>query len=249
MAGLGVVRKKQELLSIDDVVKMFPDKKKTINKQTVDLINSSVQDIEFDGYSFKNTLAEYSNIMKRRSGSLNEYICAVKFVAYVESGDNTVAAYRKAFAHRKLVQDAVGKSSETNEYIKLSRSATRYSKTPMVVDIMTIADVPLYILYKSTKMQAVGVLADEMVNAALPKDRIMAATAILKEIKEPEKVDMELKVGLNEDAAKQIDQTNKQLYDIAENQRMLLESGLSIEEIQTVHIKKEEEIIEGEIDE
>lgn len=247
-AGLRVVTQEHEPMTKERLVRLFPERKSTINQQTVDLINDAALDPSFDGYSFENTLVEFKKVLGRRSGSLKDYICAVKFVAYMESGLSDIDAYRMAFSHRELVRKAIGTSSDSSEYINLSTSVYRFKKTPMVQDIMTLADVPMYLLHQTTRYQAVGVLKDEMLNSALAKDRISAATAILKEIKEPEKIEMGLEIGLNEDSRKQIESTNNQLASIAENQRKLLLAGHSIEEIQQMHIKKVD-AIDVELDE
>jgi len=246
--GLGLVKKRTTKYTLGELQALFPHKKKTINQQTLDLINSAVEDPEFDGHSIKNTLLEYSDVMKRRSGSINDYICAIKFVAYVESGDNNVQAYRKAFAHRRLVQKAIGVGADTPEYMNLANSAKRYAKSPMVVDIMTIADVPMEILHQGDRYRAMGVLTDEMINASLAKDRIEAAKAVITATKGPEKTNLAMEIGLTPDAAKAVENTNKQLESIAQNQLKFLQSGARIEDVQQLHIHKNEDALEAEID-
>jgi len=245
--GLGLVKKRTNKYTLGELQALFPHKKKTINQQTLDLINSAVEDPEFDGHSIKNTLLEYSDIMKRRSGSINDYICAIKFVAYVESGDNNVQAYRKAFAHRQLVQKAIGVGADTPEYMNLANSAKRYAKSPMVVDIMTIADVPMEILHQGDRYRAMGVLTDEMLNAALSKDRIEAAKAVITATKGPERTNLAMEVGLTQDAAKAVEDTNKKMSEIAQNQLKFIEAGYSVEDVQKLYLKKED-AIEAEID-
>jgi len=246
--GLRVVKQESEMMTVEKLIKLFPEKKRTINEQTVEIINSSMSDPTFDGYSFENTLVEYRKVMDRRSGSIKDYICAVKFVAYLEGGHSDLDAYRMAFAHRELVRSSLGKPASSPEYLNVSTSAHRFKKTPMVLDIMTMADVPMYLLHQGTRHAAVGVLADMMMNAGQDKDRISAATAILKEIKEPEKIKMEMEIGLNEDAHAQIKKTNDQLVNIAENQQKLFAQGIPINQLQQIHTKKNEDAIEVEID-
>ncbi len=249
-AGLKVYQQPTDLMTKDKLIKLFPNKKRTITDKTVELINVATGDPQFDGYSFENTLVEYRKVMDRRSGSLADYICAIKFCAYVESGMNDTEAYFMAFSHRDLIRNAIGKPTDSNEYVMVVSSAHRYKKTPMVQDIMTMADVPMYLLKQSTRYAAVGVLEDEMMNAAFSKDRIAAATAILKEIKEPDNKRIELEIGLSSDAHKQIEKTNTQMAEIASNQLKLLQQGYSIDDVQKLNIKQEtQEVIEADIDE
>lgn len=237
-----------EVMTVEKLVSTFPHKKSTINQQTVDLINTAVDDVTFDGYSFENSLIEYRKVMDRRSGSISDYINAVKFVAYLESGYTDIDAYRSAFAHRDLVKKSMGKKSTEPEYTNVLTSANRFKRSPMVVDIMTLSDVPMSIIHQGYRNEAVGVLRDEMFNARLPKDRIDAADKLLKNTPQAERTMSQIDIGFSEDAQSQIDKTNVQLHDIAMNQKKLFEQGLSIGEIQKIHMKKEEKAIDVEVD-
>lgn len=247
--GLNIYHQEVEEMTKEKLISLFPNKKRTITDETLELINSAIAQPTFDGYGFENTLVEYSKVMDRRSGSLHDYIRAVKFVAYLESGMTDIDAYRMAFADRELVRKSIGKAADTSEYVNVVTSAHRFKKTPMVVDIMTMADVAASILYKGTFHLAVGVLQDEMINASFSKDRIAAASVIIKEFKPVDTIQQEINFGLTDDAQKHVERTNNQMATIAENQLKLLEQGYNIADIQKLHIKKHEDIIDGEIDE
>jgi SOS response regulatory protein OraA/RecX len=120
----------------------------------------------------------------------------------------------------------------------------------MVADIMTTADVAVSLLHRGNFNTAIGVLTDEMLNAKTSKDRIAAAATLVKELKPSEKIEMGIDIGFNEDAQKQIDQTNQQLAQVAKNQMALLKKGYSIDQIQQIHIRKtEEEAIDADVEE
>jgi hypothetical protein len=240
---------KTKQLTKEELIEMFPEKKRTINDDTVAIINMAVDDPEFNGWSFKSNLLEYRHIMKRRSGSIHEYVNAVKFVAYVESGCTFTEAYRRAFAYKDFVIKSTGKTSGS-DYDVLVSSATRFARSPMVADIMTTADVAVSLLHRGNFNTAIGVLTDEMLNAKTAKDRIAAAATLVKELKPSEKIEMGIDIGFNEDAQKQIDQTNQQLAQVAKNQMALLKKGYSIDQIQQIHIRKtEEEAIDADVEE
>jgi hypothetical protein len=248
-AGLNIYNQEVEPMTVDKLISLFPQKKRTINQKTVDLINQSLDDPRFDGYSFENTLVEFRKVMDRRSGSLIDYIRAIKFVAYLDSGMSDAQAYRMAFADRELVRKAIGKSATSNEAMAVTSSAHRYKKTPMVQDILTLGDVPMGLLHQTTLYQAVGVLADEMINAGTSKDRIAAAAVLVKELKTNETNKFTLEVGLSQDAQSQIETTNKTMYEIAQMQKKMYEGGLSIQDVQQIHtLKKDKQVIDAEIE-
>ncbi len=246
--GLGVIDRNPDLMTVDRLKSLFPEKKRTINQQTVDIINNSINDPAFQANSFENSLVEFRNVMKRRSGSLIDYICALKYVAYLETGMKDLDAFRCAFSHKDIVKKAIGKPATSPEYTVVSASSTRYRKSPMVQDIMTLADVPMYLLLQTSRYKAVGVLEDEMTNAPLSKDRIAAATSILQNIKEPDNKKIELEIGLSDEANAQIRSTDEKLTMIAEQQLKMLEQGFSIEDVQQIHIK-EPDIVDAEVEE
>jgi exopolysaccharide biosynthesis protein len=130
----------------------------------------------------------------------------------------------------------------------LVSSAVRYSKTPLVNSILTLADVAVSLLHKGTLNQAIGVLANEMINATHSKDRIAAAATLVKELKADPKMTMGIEVGFNEDAQKQIDKTNNQLLEIAKNQRELFKAGHSLKDIQKIHYEEKGEVIDVDVE-
>ena len=238
-----VVKKDVKKMTISRLKKLFPEKAKTINQQTVDFINRAAEDPLFDSYSFESSILEYKNVMKNRRSTLQEYIAAVKFCAYVESGLNDYEAYMATFNHREIVQRAYGKPTTSTEGKLISSSASRYKRFPLVQDIFTLSDAPLKLLYHGVRHRAVGVLDYEMQNATYAKDRISAAKAILERLPDAEKIDSRIEVGLNADASRMIENQNKEIRSIAESMQMMLQKGYSIEDIQQIHLvkKKEEE--------
>jgi len=245
MAGLGIV-KKNNMVDVDDLKRMFPKKKGTITEKTAEMINEVQNEAEFDGAKFVDTLYSYQNVMYKNSANIDQYIDAIRFAAYLESGDSSIDAYKKTFSRREFVQNRMNVSTDSSEYRELASAATRFKKSPMVVDIMAQADVPLYLMFQGTRYEAVNVLAKEMVDARHAKDRISAAKAILEQVKPPENLKIEMDIGVKENNA--IQDLNDQLAKLASSQLVHLESG-STDLDQLGAMKPNSDVIEAEIDE
>ena len=251
MGKFGVVRKETTEFSVEELKAKFPSKKNTITEETAALINAANMDENFNGDEFMKTMIEYQSVMIDCSGSINEYINALKFCAYLESEEGIVEAYTKARSGDAFVQERLGAKSGTPEYNALSAAASRFRKSPMVRQILTQSDMPLYLMFQGGRYQAVAVLMREMESAAYSKDRIAAAKALLDSVKAPENMQVELKVGPNKEAVDMSTQLSRQLAESVAMQKKLLEAGVDIREATKLGIKiktqEELEIEEAEL--
>ena len=247
--GLRMIQNRKEV-TIDDLKRLFPKKKNAITDKAVELINATINDPEFNGQDLVNTMSTYENVMHKNSADMEEYINAIRFCAYLESnGDKLVDAYKRTFIHREFVSSRMDAPYDSLEYKALTVAASRYRKNQLVVDILTMADVPLYLLFQGQRYTAVKVLADEMINAPLAKDRIAAADKLLLHVKPPETSKMELNIGIGQSAVDIQSSLNEQLTKLAMQQQALLAQGHDIREVQKLGINlKEQEIIEVEVD-
>lgn len=223
MVGLGMVRQQPEDVTVDKLKSLFPSKKAAITQETADIINLVQKDPEFDGHKLLNNLVSLQAVMTKNSSSMNEYIDAIRFCAYIEAGETLIESYKRTFAYRDFVQERLDVPSGSTEYKELSSAATRYRKSPIVVDILTQANVPLYLMFQGTTYEAVIVLSKEMHDAAHAKDRIAAAKAILEHVKPPENVKIELDVGVKENSA--VQNLQDQLAKFAKSTTVHLEAG------------------------
>jgi hypothetical protein len=249
MAGLGIVAREKSEVTVDSLKEMFPSKKGTITDEVVDIINSSQQDPSFSGDEFIDALVTYKDVMVKNSASIKQYIDAIKFCAYLEAeNDNFTEAYKRAFAHRQFVIDKSSAVPGSPEYNELTSAASRYRKRPIVVDILTQTDMPLYLMFQGERYKAVAVLADEMRTADYSKDRIAAADKLLTHVKPPEGVKVELDVGVRKDS--QIDRYEEMISQLVAKQKQDIINGGDLHSITNVAIvaKTEEEILEGEIE-
>lgn len=218
----------QELIkaiSIEEIKAAVPSKKNAITAEIVELINRSQEEPEFQGESLLSTMTTYESVMAGRSGvGIKDYINAVRFCAYLMTvDDNYTEAYCKTFRERDFVKERLGSSTDTVEYRELTKAASRYRASKLVVDILTISQVPLDLMFTGARYRAVGVLATLMETAKYDKDRISAAKELLAATKGPEKLNISLGVGAGESSA--IEQLNTQLAAIAARQTTLLQSG------------------------
>lgn len=235
---------KQELIqsvTIDDIKAAVPSRRNAITQEVVDIINDSRMEPEFQGVSLLDTAATYERILAGRTGvGIKDYLYAIKFCAYLMTlDDNYTEAYKKTFRDREFVIARLGAKSDTVEYKELSKAASRYRSSKLVVEILTYSQVPLDILFTGARYKALGVLADEMFDAKYSKDRISAAKELLAATKGADNVKLTLDVGVNESTA--LDQLNTQLAVIAARQKTLLESGAtSLSELGAVKVVSEQ---------
>lgn len=247
MAGLGIVKKQKTELTVEELKQRFPSKAKTITDETVELINAANSDPDFNGDEFLNTMYDYENVMYKNKASFKDYITALKFCAYLESeGDNYTEAYKRARANDKFVIDRLNVPTDSDQYKELTYAASRYRKTPMVRDILTQADMPLYLMFQGARYKAVKVLADEMITAQYSKDRINAADKLLTHVKPPENAKVELDVSIKQDSI--IDKYEAMITDLVKAQKEQIALGGNLKEITNIAIisKNKDDIIDVE---
>jgi hypothetical protein len=234
-----------ELVTVDSLKRALPSKKKFITQEAVDIINASRNDPEFQGESLLQTATTYEAVLAKSKVSITEYLNAIKFVAYMTTNDeNFTKAYIKVFQHRDFVKERMNKSTSSVEYKELTSAASRYRRSKLVVDILTLAQVPLDLMFTGYRYKAVGILADVMETARLDRDKINAAKELLAATKGPDNMKIELDVGVQENSA--VQQLNDQLAEIAARSLTHLQSGSTdLKELGSMKVK-EDNIIDGE---
>lgn len=236
MGAFGIVKSDVQV-TLEELKQKFPAKKHTINQETVDFLNEALSNKDFDSAQFMNNLVDYQSCMLEASASMQEYVNAIRFCAYLETCPSAVEAYKKARAKDKFVQDRWNSPSDSKEYTDLVSAASRYRKSKLVRQILTQSDMPLYLMFQAERYKAVTVLAREMQTAALSKDRIAAAKELLAAVKPPENVQIELGIGPNREARDLQLELNAQLAKLAANQKALLEAGVDLRDVQRTGIR------------
>lgn len=242
---MAIVKKEKTVLTKEDLVNRFPQKKNTITDEVVDLINAANSDPEFNGNEFIDTMVTYRNVMLKNSASIKEYITAVKFVAFLESTeDNYTQAYIRARSGDTFVQERLNLPTDSSGYKELTNAASRYRKSPLVIDLLTQTDMPLRLMFRGARYQAVNVLVTEMHEAVYSKDRIAAAKAVLENLKEPENMAIELDVGIKQDSI--IDRYEEMIDQLVKTQMQQISDGGNLKEITNIAIVKTNDIIDVE---
>lgn len=250
MAGLGIVKKEKTEVTKEELIKRFPSKKNTVTPEVVDLINEANNNPDFNGDEFIENMMTYQSVMMKNSGSLVEYVNALKFCAFLEADvSNYTEAYKRARANDRFVMERANLPKDSTGYKELTNAASRYRKTPMVRDILTQAEMPLYLMFQGARYSAVSKLVEEMEDAQFSKDRISAAKAILEHVKPPENMKVELDIGVKQDNI--IDRYEAMITDLVQHQKKEIAEGKDLAEITNMSIvkKTEEEILDAEYEE
>jgi hypothetical protein len=214
------------LTTLEDMKNLIPSKKGIMTQEAVDIINSSVNEPEFQGESLLQTASIYESVLKGSRASVSEYLNAIRFCAYISTNDsNYTEAYKKVFNDREFVKLRINVPTDDPKYAELTSAASRYRRSKLVVDILTVTQVPLDMIFSGHRYKAIGVLAEVMEFGRYDRDRINAAKELLAATKGAENVKIELEIGIKEDSA--VKQLNDQLTEIAIRQKQYLESGTS----------------------
>lgn len=231
MSKFGVVVHDKTQFTVDTLKDKFPEKKKTITPELVDMLNAANNDPSFNGDEFIEQMITYKSIMLDGQHSFKDYINALKFCAFLEATDNATEAYKKARATDQFVIERANAPTDSVGYRELTSVASRYRRDSMLVKkILTQSDMPLYLMFQGARYKAVTVLANEMETAPLSRDRISAAKELLANVKPPENVQVEIGIGPNQEAKDLSKQLSEQLADSVQMQRKLLEAGMSLDE-------------------
>lgn len=212
-----------DLITIDQLKSTFPKKKNAITQEAVDIINNSMTDPEFQGESLLKTASIYQEVLTGARASVPEFLNAIRFCAYISTEDaNYTEAYKRVFCEREFVRERINAPTDSQKYVELTSAASRYRRSKLVVDILTVSQVPLDLIFSGYRYKAIGVLAGLMENARYDRDRINAAKELLVATKGADNVKIELDVGVQESSA--IQQLNEQLTEVAHRQKLLLEA-------------------------
>ena len=234
-----------QLVTIDDVKKAMPSKKSIITQEAVDIINASLEDPEFQGESLIQTASLYESVLKGSRSSVPEFLNAVKFCAYMSTnGSNYTEAYKKVFGSREFVAERMNLPTDDPRYGELTSAASRYRRTKLVVDLLTVSQVPLDMIFTGHRYKAIGVLATIMETGKYDRDKINAAKELLAATKGPDNMKIELDVGVSESSA--VQQLNDQLAEIAGRSLKHLEAGAtSLKELGSLKVIDHDIIEEG----
>lgn len=232
-------------VTLFDLQCAMPAKKNLVTQEIVDIINKVQEEPEFQGESLVQTMVTYQSVLQKAKVGIKEYISAIRFCAYLISmDDNYTEAYKRTFYDRKFVKDRVTLDTSDPRYGELTSAASRYRRSKLVVDILTLSQVPMELMFSGLRYKAVGVLANVMMTAKYDRDKVAAATQLLLATKSDNiKVDLDIKVSENS----AVTDLRTQLAQMAATQTAYLQSGTTtLQELGAMRPKSEYEEAEVE---
>ena len=232
-------------VTLFDLQCAMPAKKNLVTQEIVDIINKVQEEPEFQGESLVQTMVTYQSVLQKAKVGIKEYISAIRFCAYLISmDDNYTEAYKRTFFDRKFVKDRVTLDTSDPRYGELTSAASRYRRSKLVVDILTLSQVPMELMFAGLRYKAVGVLANVMMTAKYDRDKVAAATQLLLATKSDNiKVDLDIRV--NENSA--VTDLRTQLAQMAATQTAYLQSGTTtLQELGAMKPKNDYEDVEVE---
>ena len=217
--------KSKKIITLDDIKAAVPSRKNSVTEELVEVFNASTDEPEFQGEPLLQTAMNYEKLMIDTKSNVRDYVNAIKFCAYLMADEdmNYLEAYIRTFKYRDTVSSRIGAATGSKDYIWLTSSASRYRKSPLVVKILTVSQIPFDLMFAGMRYKAIGVLADQMYNAKFDRDRISAADKLLLHTTGAEKHQISLEISSNESSA--VDNLQAQLLEMATTQRELLLAG------------------------
>ena len=210
-------------VTLFDLQCAMPSKKNTVTQEIADIINKVQQEPEFQGETLLQTMVTYQNVLQTAKVGIKEYISAIRFCAYlIGMDDNYTEAYKRVFYERKFVQDRMQLATDDPRYGELTSAASRYRRSKLVVDILTLSQIPMEIMFAGMRYKAVGVLANVMMTAKYDRDKIAAASQLLLATKS-DNIKVDLDINVKENTA--VTDLRAQLAQMAATQVAYLESG------------------------
>lgn len=212
-----------QTITKEEIQKRLPSRKNAITDEIVDIINKSQTEPEFQGESLLQTATTYEKVMQQNRVGIKEYLNALRFCAYLISfDDNITEAYRKTFADRDFVLDRLDAEVGSVGYNELTSAASRYRRSKLVVDILTVSQIPLDLMFTGARYKAVMVLAEIMESSRYDRDRINAADKLLTHTASKD-IKIDLDIGVKESSA--VVSLQNQLAELAARQKVMLEAG------------------------
>ena len=206
--------------------------RKNITQDVIDEINKLSEDPDY-GQEFKDAFTTHTSILSgKESFSLKQYINAIKFYSLTAGGLSFVQAYIRVFPER--LQARIDRGQGVDD---MGGEASRYNGTDAVNKIRAQALVPIHLVNQGTTQLAINTLTTLMLKGRSEVARVSAATALLKELRPPEVQQVELQLGLSDQALEAQKKQSDQLAEIADNQRRMLQAGVPLNEIQSIHVK------------
>jgi hypothetical protein len=194
-----------------------------ITQDLVDLVNNIAADPEV-AQNVRENFISYAKVLKEGKFKTEDYIHAVAYVSYKVMGLSNLDAYKNTFPSRYQALVARG---ATDKHISAYVSA--YNKNKLVNLIFEQTMIPIWILNQDAVQKAINVQLELMMYAKSEKVRSDAANSILTHVKQPEKKQVDLNIGLEETSG--MAELRGMLTQLAGQQKALIEGGVPTRDI------------------
>lgn len=212
-------------LTLDQFRDALPDQmKKNINVDVVNGINALLGDPDM-AEQYRDNLLGYTQVMKEGKFKLTSYVSAVKYVTQKLAGKNNQDAYMATFPDKW--NDWIARNVSSKD---ISSYVSVYNGSKLVNLILEQTLVPNWILNQDIRQKAINHLATLMTTASSEKVQAEAAIGLLTHLKMPEKLKVELDVGVKENSV--MDQLQKASLDLAQRmQAMAAVGGMTAQDL------------------
>jgi len=229
-----------DALTLDQLKACAPLKiRKNITQDMCNLVNSACDD-ENEREIFRENILTFSDVLMEGKWKYQSYIDAVKYVSHKMLGNGNTLAWSKVFPKRYQKMIDAGYSSKD-----ISAHTTQFNQRPIVTKIMERTLIPIHVLNSDILQEAIRVQAFLMKNAKSETVRTKAAANLIENLKAPETLKVDLKVGVSNDTVEDLREVTRALA--VEQRRMIESGGMTAQGIAEMEvIKKEEEIVEAE---
>lgn len=170
--------------------------------------------------TFRQGLLSYTSVLEEPNMSLKAYVQAVRYASYKMQGMTHLDAWMRTFPER--YQRMLDDRKDLNHIRSI---ATQYSKGKAVVMVMQQSIIPVWLLNADVHQKAVNTLAELMSTAKSEKVRSDSASALLTHLKQPEIIQHDVNIRLEQDDS--IQEMRQAALELVKAQKELLQAGIS----------------------
>ncbi len=216
-------------MTIEDLKKAVPKHARSyITERFVDELNHIGTEYGQEyAEHYKQNYISMSSVLQGGSYTSEDYISAVKFVAFQLLGHNGIDSYMMTFPDRyeRLMDKwtAEGLNEERIRGQKISPFVTAYKQNDIVIKIMEQSLIPSHIMNAPNFQEALNIQMDIARNGSNEVARTSAANSVLAHTKQPEvsKVQMDVAITGSDDLAA----LRNTMADLASNEIKAIERG------------------------
>lgn len=240
MAQVQTAPVKHERLTSKEIKSILPSNfGGTVDKNFENNLNDILKDPELC-MNFRDNFVGFANILSEGKFKLTDYVNAVKYVSYQFLGNNNKQSYIKTFPDRYNAHLANNTSDKD-----ISSYIAAYNRSKLVSLLREQALIPVWVNNQPLFQRALETQAELMLTAKSEKVRSDAADSILKHVKPPESVKMEVDVT-DKRQVSAIDKFTQSVKELVDHQQQALTSGQSsISEIAASEIIEHDSEDEG----